>query len=52
MRACYAALWEQGLPRAEALRQAQLERLRRNREQHGADLPWTWAAFTLSGDWR
>ena len=52
MRAFYTALWEQGLSRAEALRQAQLERLRRNREQHGADLPWTWAAFTLSGDWR
>lgn len=62
----YENLWRKGLPKLEALRQAQLEMLRREvptrplgkglvlRPHGGARRvpPWVWAAWTLSGDWR
>jgi CHAT domain-containing protein len=36
----------------DALRRAQLEMLRENRERYGNALPVTWGAFVLSGEWR
>jgi CHAT domain-containing protein len=42
----YANLWQQGLPRAEALRAAQLAMLRERRPVRD------WGAWVLSGDWR
>jgi CHAT domain-containing protein/Tfp pilus assembly protein PilF len=38
-----------GVPKDEALRTAQIERLR---EQDGFSHPFHWAAFQLTGDWR
>lgn len=38
-----------GLPRAEALRQAQLDFLS---DRHGYDAPLHWAPYVLVGDWR
>ena len=38
--------------RAEALRNAQLEMLARNRATEKDALPSTWGAFVLSGEWR
>ena len=39
------------LPAAEALREAQLEMLREQRES-GNESPYAWAGFIASGDWR
>jgi CHAT domain-containing protein len=44
----YAALWEQGLPVAEALRAAQLKMLHAARAQ-GDSAPHAWGAFVASG---
>jgi CHAT domain-containing protein len=52
MESFYRNLWDAGMDRIEALRQAQLSMLRRHREQHGDPLPATWGAFVLSGEWR
>ena len=40
-----------GLGKAEALHQAQLRLLRRNRAEYGDARLETWGAFVLSGDW-
>ena len=44
----YKALWQEGLPPAAALREAQLD-LRSNRRYSD---PYSWAGFVLQGDWR
>jgi CHAT domain-containing protein len=48
----YTNLWQKNLPRAEALHQAKLQMLRRNRAEEGEAKPGTWGAFVLSGGWR
>lgn len=52
MRSFYRKLFSGDMGRQEALREAQLEMLASNRSDHGADLPSTWGAFVLSGEWR
>ena len=44
----YSGLWEQGMPAAEALRQAQLTVL--NEAVGSGDKPYYWAGWVLSGD--
>jgi CHAT domain-containing protein/tetratricopeptide (TPR) repeat protein len=44
----YKALWQEGLPPAAALREAQIS-LRRDRRYLGS---YSWAGFVLQGDWR
>ena len=48
----YDRLWNQKQGKLEALRGAQLDLLKENRERYGRALPSTWGAFVLSGDWR
>ena len=53
MQSFYERLWLDGESKQHALRNAQLEMLKRNRiENDGAALPSTWGAFVLDGDWR
>lgn len=66
MHRFYENLWQKGMPKAEALRQAQLAMLRRDAVgEDGARAPTrpgtapptrappsSWAAWVLSGDWR
>ncbi len=48
----YENYWEKGMAKAEALHQAKLRMLKRNRiDFDGNARPETWAAFVLSGDW-
>jgi CHAT domain-containing protein len=49
MERFYTNLWRRQMPRAEALREAQLWLLRGD---GGRRAPHAWAAFVLSGDWR
>ncbi|NQU48356.1 MAG: CHAT domain-containing protein [Planctomycetes bacterium] len=52
MKEFYTNLWEKNMSRGEALHQAKLRMLRRNRVENGGDtLPSTWGAFVLSGEW-
>ena len=55
----YRNLWEKKLPKAEALRQAQLWMLKEGgsrgvvrAESDGPAPPYYWAGFVLSGEWR
>ncbi|MDX2000044.1 MAG: CHAT domain-containing tetratricopeptide repeat protein [Thermoanaerobaculia bacterium] len=48
MERFYHALFDQGLPPADALRFAQLEMLRLEERK----FPYYWAAFVLQGEWR
>jgi len=53
MRGFYVNLWQSGMSKGDALREAQLGMLRRKRARNNGDsMPWTWGAFMLSGDWR
>ncbi len=52
MKDFYTNLWQAGMSRSEALHQAKLRTLRRNRIEHEGDaMPMTWGAFVLSGQW-
>ncbi|NQU49718.1 MAG: CHAT domain-containing protein [Planctomycetes bacterium] len=51
MKYFYTNLWEKGLSRSEALHQAKLRMLKRNRLEEGDPKPSTWGAFVLSGEW-
>ena len=62
MERFYENLWKKGLPKLQALREAQLRMLREGykrgmvrrdkEEKSGRVPPFYWAAFVLSGDWR
>jgi CHAT domain-containing protein len=52
MDAFYENLLLDEIGPAEALRAAQIELLRRNRQASGHARPTTWGAFTHSGAWR
>lgn len=53
MRSFYKRHWLDGKSRLDALRDAQLDMLKRNRiENDGEGLPSTWGAFVLDGSWR
>jgi len=53
MKEFYTNLWGKSMSRGEALHEAKLRMLRRNRIDNGGDArPSTWGAFVLSGDWR
>ncbi len=50
MKDFYANLWEKGMSRGQALHEAKLRMLRRNRIDHNGDAKLsTWGAFVLSG---
>ncbi|MEM1447525.1 MAG: CHAT domain-containing tetratricopeptide repeat protein [Planctomycetota bacterium] len=49
MKRFYAEMWVGGLSKGDALRQAQLWMLARNRGRYGRGMPFTWGAFVLSG---
>ncbi len=52
MAGFYRRLWRNKESSLNALRRAQLQLLKNNREATGRALPGTWAAFVLDGDWR
>lgn len=56
MQRFYSNLWERGLPKLEALREAQIWLLNGGPDSGTANAkrlsPHYWAAFNLSGDWR
>ncbi len=51
MKDFYTNLWEKGMSRSDALHEAKLRMLRRNRLEENDAKPSTWGAFVLSGDW-
>ncbi len=52
MKDFYTNLWQKGMGRGEALHEAKLRMLRRNRIDNAGDaMPSTWGAFVLSGEW-
>ncbi len=53
MQSFYERLWLDGETKQTALRDAQLDMLKRNRIEHDGDaLPSTWGAFVLDGVWK
>lgn len=52
MKDFYTQLWQRGMSPGEALHQARLRMLRRNRAEFQDARPATWGAFVLSGAWR
>lgn len=46
----YDRLWNTGKSKLDALRNAQLAMLRKNREKYGDTRPATWGAFVLTGE--
>lgn len=49
----YELMWLDGQGKLEALRNAKLDLLRQNRQEHDGDgLPVTWGAFVLDGEWQ
>lgn len=53
MKDFYTNLWEMDMPGGDALHQARLRMLRRNRLENAGDaMPHTWGAFVLSGNWK
>jgi CHAT domain-containing protein len=64
MQRFYQNLWDKKLPKAQALREAQIWRFKDGQPPRGFDIldekanpskrlvPKHWAAFVLSGDWR
>jgi CHAT domain-containing protein len=54
----YDLLWHDHLPKAEALRRAQVYMIEKGRSESGKDsatskyAPYYWAAFVISGDWK
>jgi CHAT domain-containing protein/tetratricopeptide (TPR) repeat protein len=53
MEEFYRLLWDEGLGKGEALRRAQVEIIKRNRQVYKGDSrPKTWGAFVLDGNWR
>ena len=48
----YSNLWQRGLGKADALRQAQLTMIARARAAEEPVDPHRWGAFVLDGDWR
>lgn len=51
MIAFYENLWVEKMTKLDALREAQLMLLRRNRAEYGEALPASWGAFVLDGAW-
>jgi len=52
MKDFYTNLWQKNMSRGDALHEAKLRMLRRNRIDNGGDaIPSTWGAFVLSGEW-
>ncbi|MBL8842309.1 MAG: CHAT domain-containing protein [Planctomycetes bacterium] len=47
----YDRLWNKGERKLDALREAQLAMLTKNRAKYGDTLPATWGAFVLTGEW-
>ena len=52
MRELYRGRLQEGLPTAEAVREASLRLLRLQRDDLGATHPFFWAGFVAAGDWR
>ena len=52
MRVFYRQYWVEGKSKIDALREAQLDMLERNRARYDDAVPGTWGAFVLDGDWR
>lgn len=53
MRNFYQRVWLKGETKLDALRNAQLDTLKKNRIEHNRiGLPVTWGAFVLDGGWR
>ncbi|NQU47828.1 MAG: CHAT domain-containing protein [Planctomycetes bacterium] len=53
MKDFYTNLWQKKMPRGEAMHQAKLSLLRKNRLLKGGDTsPGSWGAFVVSGSWQ